>query len=192
MAFPNPGVTSAQVAAKVAAATEAGVEFPGVAALREHFELVHGSADVPESFMRGFVRRRQQIGQLEILAALVVYLSLPVRFRRARRAMHWIDNTSAAAALSKGYSGVPDSARLVHAFHAHAAGLGCACYVEYVRSEANVSDRPSRTDLSAVWWDCGLGVDVGLLSAPVVVVLPEERDWAAAAGEWSMRARRAA
>ena len=192
VAFPNPGVTSAQVAATVAAATEAGVEFPGVAALREHFELVHGSADVPESFMRGFVRRRQQIGQLEILAALVVYLSLPVRFRRSRRAMHWIDNTSAAAALSKGYSGVPDSARLVHAFHAHAAGLGCACYFEYVRSEANVSDRPSRTDLSTVWWDCGLGVDVGLLSAPVDVVLPEERDWAAAAGEWSMRARRAA
>ena len=192
VAFPNPGVTSAQVAATVAEAAAANDPFPGIAALREHFELVHGSADVPESFMRGFVRRRQQIGQLEILAALVVYLSLPGRFRRARRAMHWIDNTSAAAALSKGYSGVPDSARLVHAFHAHAAGLGCACYFEYVRSEANVSDRPSRTDLSTVWWDCGLGVEAGLISEPVDVVLPEERDWAAAAGEWSLRARRAA
>ena len=106
--------------------------------------------------------------------------------------MHFIDNTSAAAALSKGYSGVPDSARLVHAFHAHAAGLGCACYFEYVRSEANVSDEPSRTDLSqALRWDCGLGAAGGLASTPVAVVLPEERDWAAAAGEWSLRAQRA-
>ena len=71
-------------------------------------------------------------------------------------------------------------------------GLGCACYFEYVRSEANVSDEPSRTDLSqALRWDCGLGAARGMASTPVAVVLPEERDWAAAAGEWSLRAQRA-
>ena len=70
--------------------------------------------------MRGFVRRRQQIGQLGILAALVPYLSCAAELR-GRRVLHWVDSTSAIAALAKGYS-APDSARLVHAFHATAGG----------------------------------------------------------------------
>ena len=134
--------------------------------------------------MHGFVRRRQQIGQLEILAALVPYLSVPRL--RGKRVMHWIDNTSS---LAKGYSGVPDSARLVHAFHATAAGMGCACYFEYVRSAANVADMPSRVDLSGVEWDCGLPGE-GLRSVPVEAVLPGQRDWADAAADWVLRARR--
>ena len=60
---------------------------------------------------------------------------------------------------------MPDSARLVHAFHATAAGMGCACYFEYVRSAANVADLPSRVDLSGVEWDCGLP-GAGLRSVP--------------------------
>ena len=146
------------------------------------------SATVPESFMVGFVRRQQQIGQLEILATLVTDMSLAAELR-GKRALHFVDNTSAVAALSKGYSGVPDSARLVHAFHAYAAGLGCATYFEYVRSEANVADEPSRVDLSAVHWDWGLGGAAGLCSRPVEVVMPAERDWSDAAAEWSLRAQ---
>ena len=99
------------------------------------------------------------------MAALVPYLSLGGRLRD-RHVLHWVDNTSAVAALAKGYSGAPDSARLVHAFHATAVGLRCACYFEYVRSAANVSDYPSRVDLSGAEWDCGLP-GAGLLSRPV-------------------------
>ena len=75
-------------------------------------------------------------------------------------------------------------------FHATALGLGCACYFEYVRSEANVSDAPSRVDLSGCVWDCGLP-GKGLVSHPVPALLPEARGWADRAGEWVLRARRA-
>ena len=116
------------------------------------------------------------------------YIWLGERLTNARR-LHYVNNTSAVAALAKGYSGSPDSGRLVHAFHATALGLGCSCYFEYVRSEANVSDVPSRMDLSGCVWDCGLP-GRGLVSRPVPALLPEARDWADRAGEWCLRARR--
>ena len=70
-------------------------------------------------------------GQLESLAALVPYIWLGERLTNARR-LHYVNNTSAVAALAKGYSGSPDSGHLVHALHATALGLGCSCYFEYV------------------------------------------------------------
>ena len=180
VAIPKPGVEPP--------AASAGP--PSLEVLRRDYDLRHGSEVVPESFMRGFVRRRQQIGQLEILAALVPYLSCAADLR-GRRVLHWVDNTSAIAALAKGYSSAPDSARLVHAFHATAGGLGCACYFEYVRSAANVADLPSRVDLRGVEWDCGLPGQ-GLVSYPVQAVLPAERDWACRAAAWARWARTAA
>jgi len=168
----------------------AGVEADSVAEFARRFDVFHGSEEVSESFMRGFVRRRQQIGQLELLAALVPYLSMPGVFKGAR-VCHWIDNTSAVAALCKGYSGVPDSARIVHAFHATLAGLGCRAWLEYVASKANVSDAPSRVDLAGVEWDCGLQKSE-LRSRPVRARLPEERQWSDPAGSWCSRARGAA
>ena len=116
------------------------------------------------------------------------YIWLGERLNNARR-LHDVNNTSAVAALAKGYSGSPDSGHLVHALHATALGLGCSCYFEYVRSEANVSDMPSRVDLSGRVWDCGLP-GAGPVSRPVPALLPEARDWADRAGEWCLRARR--
>ena len=74
---------------------------------------------------------------------MVPYLSCP-ELLAGREVIHWIDNTSALAALSKGYSGVPDSAHLVHVFHAWAACSGTMVWFEYVMSEANPADEPSR------------------------------------------------
>ena len=134
--------------------TERGVA-AGLAFLHRHYDFVHGSAVVPESFMQGFVRRKQQIGQLEILAGLVPYLSVPTLLS-GREVIHWIDNTSAKAALVHGYSGVPDSARLVHAFHAHNLVLQAQVWFEWVPSKANPSDEPSRVDWSDRRWAvCG-------------------------------------
>lgn len=62
------------------------------------------------------VRRKQQIGQVELLGAVAPYMSLP-DLLRGRDVVHFVVNTSAVAALTKGYSRVPDSARIVHAFH---------------------------------------------------------------------------
>ena len=61
-----------------------------------------------------------------------------------RRVLHFIDNTSAVAGLCKGYSNLPDSARLVHAFHAWASRAQADVSFEYVPTDANPSDEPSR------------------------------------------------
>ena len=143
--------------------------------------------------MRGFVQRRQQIGQLELLAELVPYLSLPEVFNRAD-VLHWVDNTSAVAASTKGYSGAPDSARIVHALHATIEGLCARVWFEYVRSKANPSDAPSRIAWMSEW-DLDLAEFFedetlrGLRSEVVRCRLPEERDWADMAAEWARRAR---
>ena len=59
-----------------------------------------------------------------------------------------MSNTSAVAASAKGCSSAIDSARIVHAMHATLAGLGVDAWFEYVRTDANVSDAPSREDMS--------------------------------------------
>ena len=173
IAIPKPGT-------KVA-------ERPSLSVLKRDYDIVHGSREVSLAFMSNFIYRKQQIGQLELLAALVPYLSAPEVFR-GKRVMHWIDNTSAVAGIAKGYSGVPDSARIVHATHATLAGLGASVWFEYVRSKANVADVPSREDLSDEPWDCDLPGE-GLVSNPIPVVMPEQRDWAREAGEWVRSSR---
>ena len=69
--------------------------------------------------------------------------------------------------------------------------MNSRCWFEYVRSAANVADAPSRVDLAGAQWDCGLPGE-GLVSSPVPVRLPGERDWADRAAEWALWAREAA
>ena len=79
--------------------------------LAEHYDLNHGSAEVPERLMAGLVRRRQQIGQLEILATIVPYLSMPATLA-GRDVVHWIDDEGGAGArLFKGAGQLADGAR---------------------------------------------------------------------------------
>jgi hypothetical protein len=113
---------------------------------------VHGAAPVPDELLDTLVRRRQQIGQVEIIGAIVPYLSVP-KLLAGRDVLHWIDNTSALSALTKGYSGVPDSARLVHMFHAWNVGAKAAVWFEYVPSKPNPADEPSRElELAGAEW----------------------------------------
>ena len=97
---------------------------------------------MPADFIATFELRKQYIGQLELLAAIGVYWSLPEL--RGRRVVHWIDNTSAIAALIKGYSGSPDSVRILHAFAAFSLGLEVSSWFLWVPSKANIADEPSR------------------------------------------------
>ena len=103
---------------------------------------VYGAQDTPRNVMARFVEKRQYIGQLELLAAVLVYYSVPEL--RGSSPIHWIDNTSAIATLIKGYSGAPDSARLLHAFKAFAFGFGVDPWFQWVPSKANIADMPSR------------------------------------------------
>lgn len=48
----------------------------------------------------------------------------------------------------KGYSRVPDSAQIVHAFHSLNLGLKCRVWFEYVNTKANIADEPSRGEFT--------------------------------------------
>ena len=84
-----------------------------------------------------------------MLAAVAAYYSLADLLRDSD-VTHYIDNSSAVAALVKGYSSKPDSARIVHALWALMAGISCSPWFSYVRTKANVADFPSRDDVTYV------------------------------------------
>ena len=62
--------------------------------------------------------------------------------------IHFIDNTAAASGMAKGYSSVPDSARIIHAFHALNVNLQTNVHFEWVKSEANIADMPTRNNFA--------------------------------------------
>ena len=156
--------------------------------LADSYTFVHASLDVPDEFVAGFIGRKQYIGQIEILGALSPYLSCP-ELLAGKRVIHWIDNTSAISALNKGYSARPDSARLVHAFHAFNLGLEARVWFEYVNTDANVSDAPSRDDLTISYYDFGFAAAPGMGSTPVPLIIPATQRWSDAAAAWTREAR---
>ena len=88
--------------------------------------------------------KKTYIGQLESLAAAFVLETLPADMLRGRSAVFWIDNLSAKYGLQKGYSRVEDSGRIINAFKIKQASLQLRAWFEYVPSEQNVADLPSR------------------------------------------------
>jgi hypothetical protein len=105
---------------------------------------------------------------------------------------HWIDN-SAVAALVKGYSSAIDSPRIVHGAHVTLAGLQADVWFEYVRTDANVADEPSRADLSGARYELGpmpsRGVAALATSEPIATILPTPLEWDADAAVWCEAAR---
>jgi len=83
------------------------------------------------------------IMQAEIAAAEWVFFSNVERLR-GRRVIHFIDNTGALSAMIFGYARKIDCARMVNSFHLLLAALQLRVYFEWVPSEANTSDLPSR------------------------------------------------
>ena len=88
------------------------------------------------------------IGQLEILAVLFAYMTLPRFLVSGRPILHYIDNTSSMAGSIKGYSSKQDSSWMLTILHLLFASLRVAPWFAYVASKANCSDGPSRFDFS--------------------------------------------
>ena len=59
---------------------------------------------------------------------------------------HFIDNKAALAGSISGFSGKPDSARVLHALAVRIMKLNCNPWFSFVYSEDNISDGPSRGD----------------------------------------------
>ena len=108
----------------------------------------HGSAPVPSSLIHLFDKikaRSTYIGQFELVAAIVPFVSLPAEWFSGWPIELWIDNSGAVGGLVKDYSGVPDCARIINTFHFAVARLGVASlWIDYVPTESNPADIPSR------------------------------------------------
>ena len=150
--------------------------------LRPFSGFVFGADPVPASLTACLVPKQQNIGQYELLAGFAPYLSLP-ELLRGRDVMHWIDNTSAAAVLVRGYSGRPDSAHVANMFHLFNSRLRSRIYFEYVESKANVADLPSRCDYTLL-------SRMGALRVPLR--LPRASEWFLPLSHWTSLASPAA
>jgi hypothetical protein len=137
----------------------------------------HAYATVPDSVAElfdTFRKRDTYIGQYEIMAAITPFISLPRSWFEDRPIELWIDNAGAVGALIKGYSGVPDCARLVNMFHFAISRLGAASlWIDYVPSESNPADIPSRFHEMD---DAARGAAAAQLGDLVRMVVPELSD----------------
>ena len=83
---------------------------------------------------------------------------------RGRRILGFIDNCSAMSSCFHGYASKLDMARMANAVQMALCGLEVQAHFEWVPSDANVSDIPSRVDSVSgmdtqerrVWKDLGL------------------------------------
>ena len=146
--------------------------------LVEERRWLYAECDCPDSVLARFVLRRQYIGQLELLAAVAAYFTFP-DILADREVLHAIDNTSAIAALIKGYSRAVDSVRIIHAFYAFNLGLSTSAWFEYVATDANIADLPSRGDFELL-------ESLGAERRPCR--LPPLDAWDIPSGEWLRRA----
>ena len=101
-----------------------------------------------------FSIKHQYIAQLEMLAVLSLYQSLP-EVLEGQLVVHWVDNQGVLWNATHGSAREPGCAALTHLTSLQQAALRCRVWYEYVASKANPADAPSRGDFSFVAeWDC--------------------------------------
>ena len=133
--------------------------------------------------------KKTYIGQLEALAAACVLTTLPAELLRDRAAIFWIDNLAAKFGLQKGYSRVEDSGRIINAFKVQQASLRLRAWFEYVPSEQNIADLPSR-DAFQQMLDVIDAVSGGEWTCfEYSMVLPKFNSWMAPIGGLPSRSR---
>ena len=99
----NEGESAPQIAfvARFPGEIPAPNDPPGLTPI--HPRWVHSAMVVPPHVLSELEARKQQIGQLELLAAIVGYYSM-TPFLTERDVIHFIDNTAAVAGIAKGFS----------------------------------------------------------------------------------------
>lgn len=121
------------------------------------------------------------ISQMEAMAVVAAFYSLAsshLERLRGRRVNAFIDNTAALSALVHGYTGKEDLAKISNAYHLQLASLRAAAYLEFVPSEANIADLPSRRKYELMRL---LGIQ------PLEFHMPRMSDWSSPLVEWLRR-----
>jgi len=141
---------------------------------------VYGTMVLPLWFYAFFAPdKATYIMQAELVAAVCAYISCP-HLLRDRPVWHFIDNTGALSCLIHGYAGQEDCAHFVNAFHMTLLGIRSQCYFEFVKSEANIADWPTREDKFHLIPRCAIRVPV---------VLPSQADWLGPLSDWTEKSR---
>ena len=99
---------------------------------------------------------------------------------RYRNVNHFVDNTVALSAFVHGYARATDMARLANCMHLSAAGMRTRVWLEYVPSNANLADPPSRGEYELLRTMGGHRVDI-----PIIGI----SDWLSPLGNWIEWAR---
>ena len=94
------------------------------------------------------VSRISTLAQLEMLAVLSLYESLPSHVLEGQLVIHWVDNQGVLWNATHGSSREPGCSALTHLASLCQARLRCRVWYEYVASKANPADAPSRGDYS--------------------------------------------
>ena len=105
-----------------------------------------GAMEVPEELSRQFKERKTQIFIGELLGALSALFSCQDDVR-GHRLIHFVDNQGALASLIGGFSSDPDTSSVACMYQLLVAQLGCRVWFEWVESDSNISDGPSRLGL---------------------------------------------
>jgi hypothetical protein len=100
-------------------------------------------AYVPAELRDRWKSKEQYIAHVE-QAALVMVVMTDCYPLRGRDAFWFIDNSVVLSAMVKGTSSEPDLARATAALHLALAARSCRMWFEYVESDSNWADEPSR------------------------------------------------
>ena len=121
--------------------------------------------------------KKTYIGQLEAMAADAFLHSMPADRLQDRRAFMWIDNLSAKYSLQKGYSKASDTGRIVSSFKVKQAKLRLRIWFEYVPSEQNIADLPSRRKWQELYDVFDAVFDHSWICFRYKVVVPSYGSW---------------
>ena len=102
----------------------------------------------------------------EMLAAVSALFSTSEHLR-GRRVRHFIDHIGGLAALVRGNSSAEDLSSLATLYQMLIVTLGVRAWLEYVESDANVSDGPSR--LLDAWSEHPIRKSFGAKKVPCVL-----------------------
>jgi len=96
-------------------------------------------------FVHSLRAKKAFICVLEELAIAAPYFSPVLEHAfRDTDVIHFADNVAANSAIIKGGSSAPDMARIVAALHIRLVRQSIRLWIEFVKSEANLADLPSR------------------------------------------------
>ena len=107
------------------------------------------AGEAPKVFVNGLSNRKTQIIPLELLAAIAAMHTWE-DLLKGQLVIIWIDNQSVCAAIASGASAAEDLHALVAGLHWFCAERHIGLWVEWLPSDTNPADQPSRSGVSSL------------------------------------------